>query len=215
MRRFWPAAAFALAAAAWVSAQDQPNRPSPNRIHRYEEQELRVPDFDAEGWVLDVGGGGEGIIGQLKPRQVVAIDVIKRELEEAPPGPLKIVMDARDLKFLDGAFRTVTAFFSLMYVREEADQEKIFQEVRRVLAPGGRFLVWDVDLPSKSELGKDVAIFRFHFLLPGREVRTGYGTWLPERRHGMEWFTSLADKTGFHVVSKQAQGRVLTLLLTR
>jgi len=31
-------------------------------------------------------------------------------LEEAPAGPLKIVMDATDLKFLDSAFDTATAF---------------------------------------------------------------------------------------------------------
>ncbi|UCC20818.1 MAG: hypothetical protein JSV62_05935, partial [Promethearchaeota archaeon] len=36
-----------------------------------------------EGRVLDLGGGGEGIIGQLKGEQVVAIDPNKKELEEA------------------------------------------------------------------------------------------------------------------------------------
>ena len=39
---------------------------------------------------MDICGGGEGIIGQMKPAQVIAIDLSKRELEEAPPGPLKI-----------------------------------------------------------------------------------------------------------------------------
>jgi len=45
---------------------------------------------------LDIGGGGEGVIGQMKGKQVIAIDPNRRELEEAADGPLKIVMDARE-----------------------------------------------------------------------------------------------------------------------
>jgi hypothetical protein len=52
-----------------------------------------VDDFDAAGYILDIGGGGEGVIGQLKGERVVAIDKQKRELEEAAPGALKIVID--------------------------------------------------------------------------------------------------------------------------
>ena len=37
--------------------------------------------------ILDIGGGGEGIIGKLKGEQVVAIDPNKRELEEAARRP--------------------------------------------------------------------------------------------------------------------------------
>ena len=51
------------------------------------------------GRILDIGGGGEGIIAQFKGESVVAIDPNKKELEEAPSkGDLKIVMDAKDLK---------------------------------------------------------------------------------------------------------------------
>jgi exopolyphosphatase/guanosine-5'-triphosphate,3'-diphosphate pyrophosphatase len=67
--------------------------------------------------VLDIGGGGEGVIGRLKGRDAVAVDIRKEELEEAVDGPLKIIMDARDLKFLDESFHTATAFFSMMYIR--------------------------------------------------------------------------------------------------
>src|SRR5690348_1504129 len=91
----------------------------PPKMHVFERQDFAVSDFRASGYILDIGGGGEGIIGQMKPSQVIAIDLVKRELEEAPPGPLKIVMDATDLKFLDRSFDTVTAFFSLMYMRPD------------------------------------------------------------------------------------------------
>lgn len=218
MRRFRATPAFAavLAAATLLAQTEAPHSPpSSERIHRFETQEIRVPDFPAEGYVLDIGGGGEGIIGQIKPRQTIAIDMIKRELEEAPAGPLKIVMDARDLKFLDGSFQTVTAFYTLMYVRPEADQEKVFREIHRVLAPGGRFLLWDVEIPARMDPKKDIAVFRFLFHLPKGEVKTGYGTFFPERPHDLAYFTALAAKTGFRVAAKESGGRSFFLTLTR
>ena len=80
----------------------------------FEQQEVVVEDFAASGFILDIGGGGEGVIGQLKGERVVAIDPNKRELEEAAPGPMKIIMDAKDLQFLDGTFSVATSFFTMM-----------------------------------------------------------------------------------------------------
>ncbi|TFG48296.1 MAG: class I SAM-dependent methyltransferase, partial [Anaerolineales bacterium] len=82
--------------------------------------------FEHEGFVLDIGGGGEGVIGQLLDKDVVAIDFRKEELLEAADGPLKIIMDARELKFLDDSFQTASAFFSLMYIKKREDQHKVF-----------------------------------------------------------------------------------------
>ncbi len=55
--------------------------------------------------------------GRLKGQQVVAIDISMKELDDAPAGFLKIVMDASDLKFPKNRFHTVTAFFSRMFMR--------------------------------------------------------------------------------------------------
>ncbi|NIN67231.1 MAG: methyltransferase domain-containing protein, partial [Anaerolineae bacterium] len=71
-------------------------------------------------------------IGRLKGEQVIAIDPNRRELVDAPPGPLKIVMDATDLQLLDETFATVTSFFTLMYVKG-FEHERVFEEVFRVL----------------------------------------------------------------------------------
>lgn len=46
------------------------------------------------GSVLDIGGGGEGIIGRLYGKNVTAIDIRQEELDEAPEGPTKLCMDA-------------------------------------------------------------------------------------------------------------------------
>ncbi|NIV40215.1 MAG: methyltransferase domain-containing protein, partial [Anaerolineae bacterium] len=98
-------------------------------MHFFDSQTVRVHDFESTGFILDIGGGGEGIIGLLKGQEVIALDLRKEELEEAPPGPLKIVMDAKELQFLDGAFGTATAFFSLMYLKSREDQQKVLAEV--------------------------------------------------------------------------------------
>ncbi|UCE21095.1 MAG: class I SAM-dependent methyltransferase [Candidatus Aminicenantes bacterium] len=163
-------------------------------------QTVTVEDFSAEGFILDIGGGGEGVIGQLKGQQVIAIDISKRELEEAPPGPLKIVMDARDLKFLDNTFNTATVFYTFMYIAS-SDHQKVFEELQRVLTPGGRLLIWDVIFPERTDKTKNTALFLFTFKLPDREIGTGYGVRRPEGEQGLAHFIELAKKTGFKIVS--------------
>lgn len=173
---------------------------SPERIHRFERLDVVVEDFPAEGLILDIGGGGEGVIGQLKSRQVVAIDLLKRELEDAPGEPLlKIVMDARDLKFLDQSFPTATIFFTFMYIAS-ADHEKVIQELHRVLVPGGRLLIWDAIFPKRVDDKKDVAVFPLKIKLPDKEINTGYGVMWPEKEQGLAHFVGLAKKVGLEVV---------------
>ena len=167
---------LALSGAAG-SAADTP------KMHIYERQDFVVDDFQASGHILDIGGGGEGIIGQMKPAQVIAIDLSKRELEEAPPGPLKIVMDATDLKFLDASFDTLTAFFSLMYMRPEI-QKKAFAEAFRVLRPGGRWMVWDAAIPLAFEKDTRGPVFRFRFHLSRQGGRDGVRNAVAREAHG-------------------------------
>jgi ubiquinone/menaquinone biosynthesis C-methylase UbiE len=191
-----------------------PNRPSEDRIHRFESQTVSVEDFTAEGYVLDVGGGGEGIIGLLKPAQVVAIDINRRELAEAPAGPLKIVMDATDMKFLDRSFKTVTCFFTLMYMKP-ADQARTLAEISRVLEAGGRLLLWDVIIPERIDASRDIAVYPMLVKLPGREVKTGYGTLWPDKLHDVKYFEELARNAGFQVVSSTGTGRTFRLELVK
>lgn len=193
---------LAVISFASIKAGDQHKMPSQEQIYRFEKQEITVHDFDAQGYILAIGGGGEGVIGQLKGKQVVAIDISKRELEETLPGPLKIVMDARDLKFLDSTFDTAASFFTLCYI-DGSDHEKVFEEVFRVLSSGGRFLIWDVIFSKRVDEKKDVAIIPLHVMLPSKEITTGYGVHWPEKPRDLAYYVHLAEKAGFKVVSRE------------
>lgn len=179
-----------------------------------EEQEIVVNDFAATGLILDIGGGGEGIIGQLKGNQVVAIDPTKRELEEAADGPLKIVMDANELLFLENSFQVVTSFFTLMYINAP-QHEKVLGEVHRVLRSGGRFLIWDLELPQCLDESKEIVAAYLKIKLPKKEIMTGYGTRWPDQDQGLPYYQKIAENIGFITIEQKINGGVFQLELKK
>jgi len=178
-------------------------------------QKVTVHDFEAHSNILDLGGGGEGIIGILKGEQVIAIDARKGELEEAADGPLKIVMDARDLQFLDGSFATVTAFFMLMYLKSKDAYEDVFAEVFRVLKPGGKFLIWDGCIPIRPVGEERDYLVLLVVTVGDRVVETGYGHPWPEEEHDLTFYIELGEKSGFHVVAQSENDRIFFLELQK
>ena len=52
-------------------------------LHWLEPLVVNLEQLALEGRLLDIGGGGEGIIGRLGGDRVIAIDASHRELEEA------------------------------------------------------------------------------------------------------------------------------------
>jgi SAM-dependent methyltransferase len=170
------------------------------QVHRFPRITVPVDDFPAQGWILDVGAGGAGVIGVLKGAQVVGIDIIKQELIDAAPGPLKIVMDARDLKFLDNTFNTATAFFVFMYIKDE-DHPRVFQEVHRVLAAGGKLRIWDAVFPKPVDPEKTHGLFTLNVQLPKQRIDVGYGVRWPAEGRPLSRYEQLARAAGFTVVT--------------
>lgn len=187
----------------------------PERLFFLDRQTLTLTRFDAPGHILDLGGGGEGIIGQLQGAQVVAIDPRRDELAEAAPGPLKLVMDARELQFLDESFGTVTAFFTLLYIKD-ADWPRVFAEAFRVLVPGGWFRIWDALLPPRPAGRQDlIAAIPLTIHLPQTTVETGYGAPWPAAGRDLDAYLRPAIEAGFIVTEQQVDGMLCRLELRK
>jgi ubiquinone/menaquinone biosynthesis C-methylase UbiE len=162
--------------------------------------ELDLSNIALRGRILDIGGGGEGVIGQFKGEKVVAIDLRASELDEAAEGEyLKVIMDAKDLKFLDQYFDTVTAFFSLMYILP-SDREKVFQECYRILKIGGEFVIWDLSIPEKTDKKQDKVYYgiALSINIGKKEISTSYAIhW--NRDQNYDLYAKLGQSVGFTV----------------
>ncbi|MFC2078998.1 class I SAM-dependent methyltransferase [Candidatus Bipolaricaulota bacterium] len=194
---------------------DRSEKSLEERYHVYERQVVRIEEFASSGYILDIGGGGEGVIGLLKGSDVIAIDINRRELEEAAEGALKIVMDAKDLQFLDGAFNTATAFFSLMFLKKDSDYREVFDEVFRVLRPGGCFLIWDTNISERPDVPQPSYAVLLTVRVNDQEIETGYGQAWPTEAHDLSFYEALARDAGFQVESCKTEGHFFSLQLQK
>ncbi len=147
-----------------------------------------------KGRILDLGGGGEGVIGQIYGRQVVAIDMLQEELDEAPCECEKLVMDATALDFSDASFDHVTAFFTLMYM-EAVTQEKAIFEAARVLKPNGTLDIWDADIPLTYP---EPFLITLDIDAAGKPIHTTYGI-QKQGAQSAAGITAMCKNAGLHL----------------
>ena len=193
--------------------KDQDGKQNP-RLHYLPPQTLSLEPLSGEGYILDIGGGGDGIIGRLEGRRVIAVDTSEEELREAPEGPLKIVMDGADLKFLAGTFSAATAFFSLMYMPPSL-YPRVFSEVFRVLVPGGRFYIWDVLCAPREDPDKDILVVPLAVRLPEADLSTGYGAPWPEGGRSIDDLSSPAEAAGFRREMAETRESLVKIVLEK
>lgn len=163
------------------------------------------------GPILDLGGGGEGIIGRIYRQQAVVIDNRQEELDEAPDGPKKLLMDAAALIFEDASFQHVTAFFSFMYM-PHAIQAQAISQAARVLRPGGALHIWDAEInsafpePFLMELDIDAA---------GTSIHTTYGIVREDAGQDADHFLRLCQNSRLKLADRQEHDGWFYLCLTK
>lgn len=164
---------------------------------------IRIEDAygDADR-ILDLGGGGAGVIGVLRGKQVVAVDNRQDELDESPEGPVKVLADARELPFEEASFDAATAFFFLMYV-QPSDRGKILAEAFRVLKPGAALRIWDATIPPAPPKAPGLFVVPVTALLPGRTLRTAYGAAWKSRTLDPDAVVGEAGAAGFELVGRE------------
>lgn len=109
---------------------------------------IELADPNADDALLDLGTGTGGLLRELakrpgRPRIAFGVDECPAMLERAralPAGWSLAIGDARRLPFAEGTFSVVTAAY-LLHVVGDAARRQIVSEARRVLHPGGRFVV--------------------------------------------------------------------------
>ena len=183
------------------------------QYYAVEKQQIEMNSLETDGLILDIGGGGEGIIGRLNGRKVVAIDTRIEELKETKNDSMKIVMNATDLNFIPSSFALATSFFSFMYIKNDHHPE-VFKEIGRVLKSRGRFLIWDVRIPPKHVEKPIFALF-LQILLPTAQVDTGYGVKWEHKEQDLQYFKELALSAEFKIVDEWRRGKIFYLELTK
>ena len=163
-----------------------------------------ILDSIPDGSVIDIGGGGEGIIAQIGNERITAVDKNQSEIDEAKPNAPRanwILADATALSYSDEYFDNATAFFSGMYMSLETF-EKVCRETYRVLKNNGEFWIWDAIISND----KDLFLIRLHITLPNcKEIKTGYGTSV-KHRGTIEIKQKLVDAK-FHIEMMENHGK--------
>ncbi len=181
-----------------------------DRMYTIDVQGIDMSGLRLDGRILDIGGGGEGIVGQVLGEKVISIDSRSDELKEAADGPLKIMMDACDLKFLDNTFDAATSFFTLMYIEKHYHQ-KVFEEIYRVLKEEGTFIIWDVVISKYQNEDKDIFVVPLDIKLKDKNVTTAYGVMWNQAEQDMHYYMKLGREAGFEVIESKDNNRVYTI----
>ncbi len=162
------------------------------------------------GKILDIGGGGEGIIGRLYRQQVTAIDKRQEELDEAPNGFEKILMDATDLKYANETFDHVTCFFTLMFM-DAQEQQKSLLEAARVLKSNGYLHIWDCDIRSAHPVPFCIDV---QIQLPEEQIHTTYGVGKLDSQNLVS-LLSMCTQAGLIPVSEKQEDEYFYLALKK
>ncbi|MHA2249897.1 MAG: class I SAM-dependent methyltransferase [Candidatus Kariarchaeaceae archaeon] len=193
-----------------------------SKFHLTEILPISLESLNTIGKILDIGGGGEATISQLEGDRVIAIDLRVEELEEIKNkipslNSLMLVMDAKELKFIDSSFEVATCFFTLMYI-EQMDHKTVLKEIFRVLKPGGKLFIWDIVLPEPPTDGleKEFYAVKLHIKLPNNEIETGFGTkW--DHTQDIDYFKRIAWNVGFQIDEEEifAESQLFSLFLVK
>ncbi|UCC12125.1 MAG: class I SAM-dependent methyltransferase [candidate division WOR-3 bacterium] len=186
---------------------------SDEEYYMIEKQTITMHPIQTTGLILDIGGGGEGIIGRLNGRGVVAIDTRIEELAETKNDSIKIVMDANDLAFSPTSFDVATSFFSLMFIKNK-NHQRVFEEIHGVLKSEGIFYIWDVRIPSRN-LDKLIFGLPLKIYVPDQKIETGYGVGWDNKEQDFTYFKKLARRTSFDIITEWSKGEIFHLKLMK
>ena len=138
-------------------------------------QRVNLEDLPDSTRILDIGGGGEGLVSRIAGTIVCAVDYRMSEIREAqihnPPANW-FVADGRSLPFRGNSFDLCTLWFSLGYMSTLTIKKQVLQEAYRSLKQNAMISI----LASRIDCDDERFTFHALFTLPdGTVSKVGYG----------------------------------------
>lgn len=166
------------------------------RISSSPVQTIYLDDLPKDRLILDIGGGGEGLVSRIGGKRVCAVDYRMSEILEAkihgPPANW-FVADAMSLPFQDRSFDMVTLWFSLGYMTGWTTKERIMAQSFRALKTEGDLSIY----AGRIDCREEHFIFNALFILPdGTVSKVGYGV-QGNQGQTIDRVCSLLKKVGF------------------
>ena len=170
------------------------------RTYEPPSQKIQLERIEKKGLVVDIGGGGEGLVSRLEGARVCAVDIRMDEIREArihnPPSNW-FACDGSQLCFHSSTFDIATFWFSLGYMKGWKLKADVLGEAYRVLGHGGVILIKAARVDCKEER----YVFKVDYTLPdGSLSRTGYGL-KGQQNQTMKTVAELVQDVGFQVVA--------------
>jgi len=162
-------------------------------------QKIKLGQIWKKGLIIDLGGGGEGLVSRIEGARVCAVDIRMDEIREArihnPPSNW-FACDGSQLCFHSSTFDAATLWFSLGYMKEWDTKKGVLREVYRVLNHGGIISIKAITIDCEEER----LVFRADYTLPdGTLSRTGYGL-KGQQNQTIETVAKLVCEVGFQLV---------------
>ena len=149
--------------------------PESQPLFETEVHKIDLQQFGGKGLILDIGGGGEGLVSRIEGDRTCALDIRMNEIREAQihgQSSNWFVADGANLCFNDGVFDIVTLWFSLGYMSNWVTKYSVLEAAHRVLKKNGRLSIMASRIPESNER----QIFWAEFTLPdGTRSKIGYG----------------------------------------
>lgn len=175
------------------------------RVYEPPVQEILLDRIEKEGLIIDIGGGGEGLVSRIEGSRVYAVDVQMDEVREArihnPPSNW-FVADGSSLPFRNSMFDVATLWFSLGYMKQWSIKTNVIKEVYRVLKEDGQISI----KAMKIDCDEEKLVFRVDYSLPdGTLSRTGYGV-RGSQNQTLDTVSALLQEIGFTILESQNNG---------
>lgn len=153
---------------------------------------IDLSNEDIKSPALDIGGSGEAIISKLKIEDLTVID-LDFDKAVSSSNVKQETMNACNMTFPNDMFRSVTIFYTLMYMNN-SDLKKAITECYRVLEKGGELFIWDINLDFVTE---EIIYASTEVHILTKTFKADYGTSLVKECRDCNYYINVLKTIGF------------------